>query len=55
VLANWVPEVQVLDLPFISSEEHAIKANALLKSKLERNSRRRAFICSAFRSMVRVS
>ncbi len=35
VLANWVPDVQVLDLPFIfRNEEHAIKANALLKSKL---------------------
>ena len=35
VLANWVPDVQVLDLPFIfRSEEHAIKANALLKAKL---------------------
>ena len=35
VLANWVPEVQVLDLPFIfRSEDHALKANALLKEKL---------------------
>jgi tripartite ATP-independent transporter DctP family solute receptor len=35
ILVNWVPEVQVLDLPFIfRSEEHAKKANALLKSKL---------------------
>jgi tripartite ATP-independent transporter DctP family solute receptor len=34
VLANWVPDVQVMDLPFIfRNEEHAIKANALLKSK----------------------
>jgi tripartite ATP-independent transporter DctP family solute receptor len=37
VLATWVPDVQVLDLPFIfRNEEHAIKANALLKSKLEK-------------------
>jgi tripartite ATP-independent transporter DctP family solute receptor len=35
VLANWVPDVQVMDLPFIfRSEEHAIKANALLKDRL---------------------
>jgi len=34
VLANWVPDVQVMDLPFIfRSEEHAIKANTLLKSR----------------------
>ena len=35
VLANWVPEVQVLDLPFIfRNEEHALKANALLTERL---------------------
>src|SRR5258708_11540194 len=35
VLANWVPDVQVLDLPFIfRSEDHALKANALLKERL---------------------
>jgi tripartite ATP-independent transporter DctP family solute receptor len=35
VLANWVPDVQVLDLPFIfRNEDHALKANALLKERL---------------------
>ena len=35
VLVNWIPEVQVLDLPFIfRNEEHAIKANALLTATL---------------------
>ena len=35
VLSTWVPEVQILDLPFIfRNEAHAIKANALLKEQL---------------------
>jgi tripartite ATP-independent transporter DctP family solute receptor len=35
VLVNWVPDVQVIDLPFIFRDEaHAIKANNLLKARL---------------------
>jgi tripartite ATP-independent transporter DctP family solute receptor len=35
VLLNWVPEVQILDLPFIFRDEaHALKANAMLTKTL---------------------
>lgn len=35
VLVNWVPELQVLDLPFIfDNDAHALKANPVLTQKL---------------------
>jgi len=44
VLVNWVPEVQVLDLPFIfRSEEHAKKANALLTAKMSEKFEKQGF------------